>query len=179
MSKISIIVSASENWAIGKDNKLLWQLSSDLKRFKELTTGHAVIMGQKTMESLPKKYLPNRTNIVLTDDPNFSSENIIPAFSIADALNKATYYDNEEIFIIGGGSVYKQFLPLADKLYLTVVHTKIDGDTYFTKIDESNWKLEFSEFKDKDEKNEYSHTYKNYIKWDNLNKYLNYLMNDK
>lgn len=164
MSKISIIVSVSENWVIGKDNKLLWKLSSDLQRFKSLTTGHAVIMGQKTMESLPKGFLPNRTNIVLTDDPDFSSENVIPAYSIADALNKATYYDEEEIFIIGGGSVYKQFLDIADKLYLTVVHTKIDGDTTFPQIDESEWKLEFSDFQEKDDKNEYPHTYKVYTK---------------
>jgi len=164
VSKISIIVSVSENWAIGKNNKLLWKLSNDLQRFKKLTTGHAIIMGQKTMESLPKQHLPNRTNIVLTDDPDFSSKNIIPAFSIADALNKAQYYDDTEIFIIGGGSIYKQFLSIAEKLYLTIVHTKIDGDTFFPKIDESEWKLEFSEFKEKDNKNEYSHTYKIYTK---------------
>ena len=162
MSKISIIVSVSENWVIGKDNKLLWKLSSDLQRFKKLTTGHAIIMGQKTMESLPKKFLPNRTNIVLTDDSKLSAENIIPAFSIADALNKAQYYDDTEIFIIGGGSIYKQFLPIADKLYLTVVHVEIDGDTTFPKIDESEWKLEFSDFKEKDDKNEFPHTYKIY-----------------
>ena len=96
MSKISIIVSVSENWAIGKDNKLLWKLSSDLKRFKKLTTCHAVMVGQKTMESLPKGFLPNRTNIVLTDDTDFSGENIIPAYNISDALNKSQYYDDEE-----------------------------------------------------------------------------------
>ena len=162
MSNINIIVSVSENWVIGKDNKLLWKLSSDLKRFKELTTGHAVIMGQKTLESLPNGPLPNRTNIVLTDDPYFVSENVIPSFSISDALNKSNYYDDEETFIIGGGSIYKQFLPLANKLYLTVVHTEIDGDTYFPEIDESEWKLESSEFKEKDDKNEFSHTYKIY-----------------
>ena len=165
MNKISIIVSASENWIIGKDNQLLWKLSSDLQRFKSLTTGHSVIMGQKTMESLPKQYLPNRTNIVLTDDPDFVRENIIPAFSISDALNKAQYYDDsDEIFIIGGGSIYKQFLPVSNKLYLTVVHTEIDGDTTFPEIDESEWKLEFSEFKEKDSKNDYSHTYKTYTR---------------
>lgn len=160
-NNINMIASVSENWIIGKDNKLLWKLSSDLKKFKELTTGHVIIMGQKTFESLPNGSLPNRTNIVLTDDPDFFGKDIIPSFSISDALNKANYYD-KEIFIIGGGSIYKQFLPLANKLYLTIVHTKIDGDTYFPKIDESEWKLELSEFKEKDNKNEYSHTYKIY-----------------
>lgn len=158
--KISIIVSVSENWVIGKDNSLLWKLSSDLKRFKELTTNHVVIMGQKTMESLPNKMLPNRTNIVLTDDPDYSFQNgVIPAFSIDDAIQKAEYYESDEIFIIGGGSVYKQFLPLADKLYLTKVHTIIEGDTYFPKIDEKDWVLESYQSKEKDDKNEYSHTY--------------------
>ena len=162
---INIIVSVSENWAIGKNNKLLWKLSSDLQRFKNITDDHVVIMGQKTMESLPKKYLPNRKNIVLTDNPNFSSENTIPAYSIADALNKANHYEkNGEIFIIGGGSIYKQFLPLSNKLYITIVHTEIEGDTYFPKINEFEWKLEFSEIKEKDDKNEYSHTYKIYTK---------------
>jgi len=164
MSKISIIVSVSENWVIGKDNKLLWKLSSDLQRFKHLTTGHAVIMGQKTMESLPKGFLPNRINIVLTDDQDFTGENIIPAFSISDSLNKAQYYDDDEIFIIGGGSIYTQFLPMTDKLYLTVVHTEIEGDTFFPEIDESKWILEYSNFQEKDDKNEYSHTYKVYTK---------------
>lgn len=164
-NRISIIVSVSENWVIGKDNKLLWDLQSDLKRFKKLTLNHVIIMGQKTMESLPKNFLPNRTNIVLTDDADFSGKNIIPSFSIADALNKANYYDdNKEIFIIGGGSVYKQFLSLANKLYLTVVHIEIDGDTFFPEINDNEWKLESSEFKEKDDKNEYSHTYKIYYK---------------
>lgn len=169
MNNISIIVSVSENWVIGKDNKLLWKLSSDLKNFKKLTTDRVVIMGQKTLESLPNGPLPNRTNIVLTDDPDYSAKDVIPSFSISDALNKARYYDGDgdnEIFIIGGGSIYKQFLPLVNKLYLTVVHTKIDGDTFFPEIDDSGWKLESSEFKEKDEKNEYSHTYKIYSRND-------------
>jgi dihydrofolate reductase len=165
MEKISIIVSVSENWAIGKDNQLLWKLSSDLKNFKKLTTGHSIIMGLNTMKSLPNQYLPNRTNIVLVDDPDFVGKNIITAFSITDALDKAIFYDDsDEIFIIGGASIYKQFLPISNKLYLTVVHTEIDGDTFFPKIDESEWTLESSDFKEKDEKNEYSHTYKIYTR---------------
>jgi len=122
-------------------------------------------MGQKTMESLPKRFLPNRTNIILTNDEDLSGENLIPTFSIDDALNKANYYDDSgEIFIIGGGSVYKQFLPIADKIYLTAVHTIIDGDTTFPDIDKNKWKLETEEFKKKDNKNDYSHTYRIYTK---------------
>jgi dihydrofolate reductase len=161
---INIIVSVSENWAIGKDNKLLWKLSNDLKKFKDLTTGKAIIMGQKTFESLPKGALPNRTNIVLTPDQDFSAQNIITAFSIEDALFKAKLYHGEDcdIFIIGGGMVYRQFLDIADNIYLTVVHTVIEGDTSFPEIQESQWNLLSTEFKEKDNKNEYNHTYKLY-----------------
>ncbi len=161
---INIIVSVSENWAIGKDNKLLWKLSSDLKRFKDLTSGKPVIMGQKTFESLPKGALPNRTNIVLTPDQDYSAPAIITAFGIEDALFKAKLYHNEDcdIFVIGGGMVYRQFLDIADNVYLTVVHTIIEGDTSFPELEESQWNLISSEFKEKDDKNEYNHTYKLY-----------------
>lgn len=160
---INIIVSVSENWVIGKNNKLLWRLNSDLKRFKELTTGHPVIMGQKTFESLPNGALPNRTNIVLTDDINFSAPNVIIAYNIDDALNIAEGYcgDSDDVFIIGGGMIYKQFLDIADFVYLTTVHTIIDGDTTFPKLDD-NWKLISEEFRSKDDKNDYDHTYKKY-----------------
>jgi len=157
--KINIIVSVSENWVIGKDNKLLWRLSSDLKKFKELTTSKSIIMGQKTFESLPKGALPNRKNIVLTDDTNFNAENITLAFNLGDALSKV---DGDEVFIIGGGMVYKQFLDYADCVYLTTVHTIIDGDTTFPELQLNQWKLVSKEFKEKDEKNEYDHTYKIY-----------------
>lgn len=159
---INIIVSISENLAIGKDNKLLWKLSSDLQNFKKITTGHSVIMGQKTFESLPNGPLPNRINIILSDDPNFvlDYENTYIVSSIEKAIETAEYYSKDgEIFIIGGGSIYKQFLPYANKLYLTVVHTIIDGDTFFPEIGDE-WKLESEEFKSKDEKNEFKHTYK-------------------
>lgn len=156
---ISIIVAVSENNVIGKDNKLLWKLRSDLLRFKRITTGGVVIMGQKTMESLPHGYLPNRINIVLTDDPDFASTNIIPAYSIDDALKKAKQYTDEEVFIIGGGSIYSQFIDLADKLYLTKVHVKIDGDTFFPEIDESKWKSTYLEKWTKDSYNEYDYTF--------------------
>lgn len=164
MVKINIIVSVSENWTIGKNNKLLWKLSSDLKRFKDLTSGKPVIMGQKTFESLPNGALPNRTNIVLTDNPNFSAPNIIVAFNIFEAIERAKLEcgKNCEIFVIGGGMIYKLFLEYADFVYLTTVHTIIDGDTYFPELNLDDWKLISEEFKEKDEKNEYDHTYKIY-----------------
>lgn len=156
---INIIVSVSENWVIGKDNKLIWRLSDDLKRFKELTLNHTVIMGQRTFESLPKGALPNRKNIVLTFDPDFIAENVITAYSIEDALFKC---EGDEVFIIGGGTIYKQFLDIADYIYLTLVHTKIDGDTYFPEIENSKWSLISGETHEKDEKNEYDYTFRIY-----------------
>ena len=156
--KINIIVSASENWVIGGNNKLLWKLSDDLKRFKNLTTNNTVIMGQKTFESLPNGALPNRINIVLTDNKDFNAPNIIKAYNIPEALDKA----NDEIFIIGGSSIYKQFLDYASKIYLTVVHTIIDGDTSFPEIDTTKWNLISEEHRNKDKKNEYNVTYKIY-----------------
>lgn len=165
--KINIIVSVSENWIIGKNNKLLWNLNSDLKRFKELTTGHPIIMGQRTFESLPKGALPNRTNIVLTDDINFSAPNVVIAYNINEALLLAESYcgNSNDVFIIGGGMIYEQFLDIADFVYLTTVHTTLEGDTTFPKLN-VNWKLISEEFKCKDDKNDYDHTYKIY-KYDN------------
>ncbi len=168
--EISIIVSVSENWMIGKNNKLLWKLSDDLKRFKKITDGKPVIMGQRTFESLPKGALPNRTNIVLSDDPNFKAPNIITSESAVEALLKARQTKTDETFIIGGGMVYKLFLDYVDKVYLTVVHTTIDGDTSFPKLDLRSWKLIEEEFRNKDDKNEYDVTYKIYKRRNNERK---------
>lgn len=138
---ISIIVAIAKNRAIGKDNKLLWHLPDDLKRFKKITEGHVVIMGQKTYESLPKRPLPRRTNIVLTDDEDFNPEGAIVVNSIQGALLEARRYnDFGEIFIIGGASVYRQFLPLADKLYITQIDKEFEGDVFFPVLDDG-WVL--------------------------------------
>ncbi|GAB4283933.1 MAG: dihydrofolate reductase [Marinilabiliales bacterium] len=155
--KISIIVAVAENNAIGYNNKLLCHLSDDLKRFKKLTTGNVVVMGKKTYESLPIKPLPNRLNIVITDNPADCFDNCITAFSIEDAIDKMD--PEKENFIIGGGSVYKQFLPLADKLYLTRIHHHFDADTFFPEINENEWILVNSDFHKADDKNEYDYTY--------------------
>ena len=161
--KINIIVSVSENLIIGKNNTLLWNLKSDLKRFKELTSGHPIIMGQKTFESLPKGALPNRTNIVLTDDPDFTAQNIIPVYNIKESLQIAKQHGNDsDVFIIGGGMIYKQFLEYSDSIYLTEVHINIDGDTTFPQLKLDDWELISEVFKAKDDKNEYDHTYKIY-----------------
>ena len=136
---ISIIVDVSEDLGIGKDNELLWHISEDLKRFKRLTTGNAVIMGKKTWESLPRKPLPGRKNIVLTDNSKEVIENAITAYSLHDAIDKCS--SEEEIFIIGGGSIYRQYMPLADRLFITHVHRKTEADIYFPEIDPAVWEV--------------------------------------
>ncbi len=136
---ISIIVAVSENWGIGKNNDLLWHLPEDLKRFKRLTSGKSVIMGKKTWESLPRRPLPNRKNIVITDKPTEIIEGSVTAYSIADAIEKCR--DDGETFIIGGGSVYRQFMQFADRLYITHVHQIAEADIYFPEIDLKIWKV--------------------------------------
>jgi len=136
---ISIIVAVSEEWGIGKDNDLLWHIPEDLKRFKRLTGGKAVIMGKRTWESLPLKPLPGRKNIVITDLPGECIDCSVTAYSIEDALGKCE--NGEEVFVIGGGSVYRQFMPLADRLYITHVHMKAPADVFFPKIDMRKWQV--------------------------------------
>ena len=127
---ISIIAAVAENNAIGKNNKLLWHIPDDLRHFKEITSGHPVIMGQRTYESLGKS-LPGRLNIVLSTDSNFHPAGVVISHSIDDAIALASEKDDKEIFFIGGGQVYKQAIKLADKLYLTIVEGKYDADTFF------------------------------------------------
>jgi len=162
MKNLSIIVSIAKNSCIGGNNTLLWKQSNDLKRFKELTTGKIVIMGQNTYDSLPIKPLPNRTNIVITDDPEQVFEDCVTAHSIEDAIQKSVYHTDDEVFIIGGGSIYKQFMPYSNKLYITRIDADIEGDTYFTDIDEDEWTIMFKERHEKDEKNQYNYTYEIY-----------------
>lgn len=140
---ISIIVAVSEDLGIGRNNELLWHISEDLKRFKKLTYGKTVIMGKKTWESLPRRPLPGRKNIVLTDKPGETFEGAIPAYSIKDSLDKCS--GDAEIFIMGGGSIYRQFMPLSDRLYITHVHKKADADIYFPEIDPIVWKVVYEE----------------------------------
>jgi dihydrofolate reductase len=134
---ISIIVAISEDYGIGRDNDLLWRIPEDLRRFKKLTMGHCLIMGKRTWESLPKRPLPGRRNIVLTDIPHECIDCSITAYSIDDALSKCG--GNEEVFVIGGGTVYRQFMPLADRLFITHVHKTTAADTWFPSIDPVLW----------------------------------------
>ena len=127
---ISIIAAIGENRELGKDNRLLWHIPEDMKRFRYLTKGHPVMMGRKTFESIGRP-LPGRTNIVITRNADYRAEGCIVVDSIEKAIKEAKKRDQEEIFVIGGGEIYKQALPLADKLYLTVVHASAPADTYF------------------------------------------------
>jgi dihydrofolate reductase len=140
---ISIIVAIASNNAIGKDNQLLWHIPEDLKRFKKLTTGHTIVMGKRTFESLPIRPLPNRRSVVITDIPGEQIEGCVMAYSIEDAIEKME--PGAENFIIGGGSVYRQFLPLAHRLYLTLVQKDFDADTFFPEIDFEEWETEYQE----------------------------------
>ena len=152
---ISIIVAIAENNAIGKDNDLLWHIPSDLKRFKKITSGHTVIMGRRTFESLPRRPLPNRRNIVITDIRDEMFEGCEMAYSIDEALAKCE--SPEENFVIGGASVYRQFLRYADRLYLTLVKKSYDGDVFFPEIDFSQWRLSSSEVFPPDETRDFSY----------------------
>jgi dihydrofolate reductase len=140
---ISIIVAIAENNAIGKNNDLLWHIPEDLKRFKKLTMGHSVIMGKRTYESLPRRPLQNRINIVVTDDPKDNFDQCAMAFSIEEALNKSN--PSDENFVIGGASIYRQFLPFSDRLYITRVNKSFEADVFFPEIDFSEWKMISSE----------------------------------
>jgi dihydrofolate reductase len=139
MKKISIIVAVAKNFAIGRNNELLWHIPEDLKRFKRITSGHQVIMGRMTYLSLPFRPLKNRTNIVITDNPIETFEGCKTVYSIEEAINLCN--DTDESFVIGGGSVYRQFLPHCNKLYLTMVDKEFDADTFFPEIDFSQWSL--------------------------------------
>jgi len=155
---ISMIVAMAQNGAIGKDNDLLFHLSGDLKRFKAITSGHTIIMGRKTLLSLPKWPLPNRRHIIISSDPNAEFEGCETVNSIQDAIAKVE--GEEEAFVIGGGSVYEQFYPLSAKLYLTMVHKNFKGDTYFNIFKEEHWQVDFRE-DHFDEKNNFNYSYIN------------------
>lgn len=160
MKDISIIVAIASNNAIGKDNDLLWHISNDLQRFKRITEDHFIIMGKRTYFSLPRRPLPKRTNMVITDVANEQIDNCLMAYSIEDAVNKMDI-DNEN-FIIGGGSIYEQFMPLANKLYITRVHKDYEADTFFPEVSLSEWKLsEKTDIVD-DKQNDFNYSFEIY-----------------
>lgn len=133
MSDISIIVAIARNNAIGKDNDLIWHISDDLKRFKALTSGHTVIMGRNTWNSLPRRPLPKRRNIVLTHSSDFCDEGADVAHSVEEVLDMVR--NDGEVFIMGGANIYRQFLTLATRLYVTWVWEDFDADVFFPPID--------------------------------------------
>jgi len=159
-SKLSIIVAAAENDAIGLGNKLIWHLSDDLKRFKALTNGHHIIMGRKTFESFPKP-LPNRTHVVITRQVDYKApEGVIVVNSLNDAIDACR--KDDQPFIIGGGQIYKQAMPLVDKIELTRVHHNFDADTYFPEIDDTVWKETANTFHKKDDNHEHEFSFITY-----------------
>lgn len=163
---ISIIVAIAENYAIGKKGDLLCHMPADLKHFKEITSGKTVMMGERTFYSLPKHPLPNRRNIVLTDVHGKTFEGAEAVYSIEELVKSIKPKANsqeEEAFVIGGGMVYRQMMPLADKLYITHIHHSWeDADTFFPEIKESEWKLLNAEKHYADEKNPYDFTFAEY-----------------
>ncbi|WP_299777053.1 dihydrofolate reductase [uncultured Formosa sp.] len=157
---LTLIVAASENNAIGKDNKLIWHLRDDLQRFKTLTSGHCIIMGRKTFESFPKP-LPNRTHIVITTQQKYKAPHgVIVVHNIEDALDAAL--NDKHPYVIGGGEIYKQALPFADKIELTRVHNSFVADTHFPELDLSEWRETQNIYHPKDEENDHAFSFLTY-----------------
>jgi dihydrofolate reductase len=152
--KISIFVALSENRVIGKGNTLPWHIPDDFKRMKEVTSGHTIVMGRKTYESIGR-ILPNRVNIIITRDPSYKVEGGIVCSSLEAALEEARKHESEEIFIFGGGQIFEQAMPITEKLYLTVVHQDIDGDTYFPDYSDFTEKV----FEQQGKSNGYAYTF--------------------
>jgi dihydrofolate reductase len=156
-----LIAATSQNNALGKDNKIIWHLPDDFKRFKELTSGHHIIMGRKTFESFPKP-LPNRTHVVITRQKDFNPEGCIVVNSIEEAFGICP--KNEDVFLIGGAEIYKLGLPFTDKIELTFINETFEADAFFPEIDFSEWKLNNEEFHSKDEKHAHDFSFQTYIR---------------
>ena len=161
---LSLIVAIAENNVIGKDNKLIWHISEDLKRFKSITSGSKMLMGRKTFESLPG-VLPNRKHIIITRDDKYTVDSDqVSIINDLDSFIKTHENSDEEIFIIGGAEIYKQLLPHCKKLYLTKVLQSFEGDTYFPEIDYSKYEVEYSSDKITDEKSGLTYSFVNLIR---------------
>ena len=156
---ISIIAALDEKGGIGKDNGLPWRLKSDLKRFKSITMGHHLIMGRKTYETIGKP-LPGRTMIIVTHNPNYHPNGCIIVKSIEEALSVVEKNNESEVFIIGGGDIFRQSIDMADKIYLTNIHTVVNADTYFPEIEASSWNMVWCEENKRSEKDEYDSDFK-------------------
>jgi dihydrofolate reductase len=158
---IILIAAVAENNALGKNNDLLWHLPNDFKRFKEITSGHHIIMGRKTFESFPKP-LPNRTHVIITRQKNYIYEGCIVVQDLEKAI--AVCPKNETIFVIGGGEIYSQAIHFADQLDITRVHHSFEADVYFPDIDPKIWELTSEIFNSKDEKHLYDYTFQTFVR---------------
>ncbi|HMI79939.1 MAG TPA: dihydrofolate reductase [Ferruginibacter sp.] len=160
---ISLVVAASTNNCIGKNNQLPWHLPNDLKFFKNTTWGMPVVMGRKTFESV-NKTLPGRFNIVITRQKDWNAEGVIVASDLEDAFKKAAETNCKETFIIGGGEIFRLSIEVADKIYMTRVHTELDGDTFFPVIDENKWNLISNQDLKADEKHKFDYSFQTWIR---------------
>ena len=154
--KVSIIVTIGKNKVIGKDNSLPWKLPADMKHFKELTTGKPVIMGRKTFESIGKP-LPNRTNFIITRNQEYKAEGCVVVHSIDEALKASE--GNEEVMVIGGAQIYKEFLPRANKMYLTIIDADFEGDAFFPEYNIEEWEETSYEEHERDAENQYDYRF--------------------
>ena len=159
--KIIAIVAVAENNAIGKNNRLLWRLPNDMKFFKDHTVGHCVVTGRKNYESIPEKFrpLPDRINIVVTRQQNYQAPGAVVVPTIEAAVNYAKERGEEELFVIGGGEIYKQMLNMTDEILYTKVHQSFAADTFFPAIDPEVWKETWREEHKADEKHAYDYTF--------------------
>ena len=158
---LSIIVACTENNVIGRDNDMPWHLPADLKHFKSLTTGNPIIMGRKTYESIGRP-LPKRRNLIITRNASYTAEGIEIYQSLEQAVENCQ--QERESFIIGGGQIYNCALEMADRIYLTRIHTEIDGDTFFPELKMDKWKLVDDQFVHRDDKNEHDMSFQTYEK---------------
>ncbi|MDO5517261.1 MAG: dihydrofolate reductase [Clostridium sp.] len=161
---LSLIVAIADENVIGKDNKLIWHISEDLKRFKAITSGHKMLMGRKTFESLPG-VLPNREHIIITRNKDFSvdSERVSVIHDLDSFINEYKSSD-EEVFVIGGAEIYKELLPYCNKLYLTRIHNSFEGDTFFPEVNLDDYTISFESEKITDEKSNLTYQFIDLLK---------------
>ena len=160
---ISTIVAVTKNNVIGRDNDIPWYLPADLKYFKKITTGHHILMGRKCYQSIGRP-LPNRTNVIITRDPFFISSNCVVCHSIEEGIDQAYANGEEELFIIGGGTIYDQTSHLWNKIYLTEVDLEVEGDVFFPEINSSEWEITDKQKLKADEKNEFDYVFKTLVR---------------
>ncbi len=158
---VILIAAASENNVLGKDNQLVWHLPDDFKRFKQLTTGHHIIMGRKTFEGFPQP-LPNRTHVVISRQQNYNPPGCIVVKSLEAAIEISP--KDQDLYIIGGGEIFKLSIDIADKIELTRIHDEFDGDSFFPDIDMAKWQLTETSYHPADEKHKVDFTFETYVR---------------